>query len=178
MGTWLVFDSERAPNQFMLDAYFQALDEFTTEQIEYAFSVAIKTLKFFPRPVELLEILNGPQNLIEDTAQVQAGIVLNTIKRVGGGQSVSFEDPVTTAVINNSFGGWVQLCSTLKSDQEGWFLKDFSKAYQIYTRQGMKEIGHLPGRIEINNTARGFYAHVPAPIEIGDFEGKPNRIEH
>ena len=81
-------------------------------------------------------------------------------------------DPVTAAVIQQSFDGWVQLCQDSRTNDEKWFRKDFVRMYQAFARQKIQHAGHLPGLIEKSNTARGFVDHVPAPALIGDLEPK------
>lgn len=166
MGCWMVFNTDKVPNDFMIDAYHNVLREYSEEEINIAFSMAIKTLKFFPKPVELIELISGPTEDLESRAVIQANEVLNTIKRVGGGQSVKFADPVTNAVVRQTFGGWVQLCSELLIDQEKWFLKDFAAAYRAFKKGNITDTEHLPGQIELHNGARGFA--FPEPKLIGE----------
>lgn len=169
-----LYDKELS--EFSIAAYFETLKGYSIEDVEHAISHAMGTLKFFPKPVELIEIITGggAQN-IEDRAQAQALKVLETVRRVGGYSSVQFSDPVTTAVVKQGFGGWSKLCAELLEDQEKWWLKDFTKIYQAYTRQGMKEHGHLAGHTEIANSAKG-YEFAP-PILIGgedEYKKLPN----
>lgn len=134
------------------DIYWKALKPYSDMQCEKAFNLSISTFKFFPKPAELVELIQNEGGSLEDVAVVQAGIVLEKIKRVGGYASIQFDDPVTNAVIQTGFGGWPKLCGELLSDQEKWFLKDFARIYQAYSRQGIKQIEHLPGRIEVENS--------------------------
>lgn len=174
-GTLCVtFDKE--PSELLINVYFEALSYFPIEQIEKAISQAIATLKFFPKPVELIDIAAGGGGRLEDIAEVEAGRVLNAVRRHGHYASVKFEDPVTNAVILRSFGGWVTLARDMRSDQQKWFLKDFAKAYQAYARQGIKDGGHLPGQIEIENRVRGYQEFIPEPVKVNN-RVSMNRIE-
>lgn len=136
-------------------AYFQALASYPIKDVKNALSSAITTLKFFPKPSELIEFCNCSGGKVEDLAIVQAGSVLNAIKRIGRYQTVRFSDPVTAAVIKTHFGGWAKLCNEQKSENENWFLKDFADAYRAYAKQGKKCFEALPGVIEIENSANG-----------------------
>ncbi len=48
-----------------------------------------------------------------------------------------------------------------------WFLKDFVRTYQAYSRQGIEYKGHLAGQIETDNSARGYDNCIPEPLAIG-----------
>ena len=139
----------------LMDIYSEALSGYSIEQIEYAINQAAIKCRFFPRPVELIEFITGGSTDIPDRAVSEAALVLTAVKRVGAYRSVSFRDPVTTAVIVFSFGGWVKLCNSLKSEDEKWFLKDFEKAYAAFSRQGMGVAGTLSGMIDMENSAKG-----------------------
>ena len=156
--------------------YFKALEKFSIEEVEAAFSNAHVNCKWFPKPVELIELIQGGPENLSDRAEVEAGKVLQAIKSHGAYLSVQLDDPVTAAVIQQGFGGWIKLCEDLKADSEKWFRKDFVKIYQAYARQGIKYDGHLAGLIEAENTTRGFTAHIPEPVLIG-YDDKPKRIQ-
>jgi len=162
--------------EFGLELRFRALTEFKIEQLESACLHLLKTRKYTKMPT-VAEILEGIHGDTDDWAAIEAVQVLKAIKQIGGGQSVTFGDLVTMSVIKNSFGGWVQLCTTLKGDDEKWFLKDFAKAYRVHSRSGMKETEHLPGIVETENGSRGYITHIPAPISIEGLTGN-REIEH
>lgn len=171
LGTaWEVFNPGKEISRILVGAYFKALVQYGIEQIEQAIGETIGKGKFFPKPVEIIEHLAGS---LPDVAMVQATQVLETIKRHGAYASVVFDDPVTMAVIQRVFGGWEKLCSDLMADQEKWFLKDFEKSYQAFSRQRIEYNGTLPGIIERKNTSEGY--DYPPPTAIGEME-KVRRI--
>jgi hypothetical protein len=166
LSAWEVLDrSEKEPSDLKIDGYRTAMESFTIEQIETAFSRAMVECVWFPMPKELLELIHGSRQEIEDIGQVEACKVLEAVKRIGGYQSVRFSDPVTTAVIQQGFGGWVQLSNDLgtKGNDEKWFIKDFAAMYSAFRRQGRAVHGHLSGRFEIENTANGRLEFLPEP---------------
>lgn len=163
---------EKIPSDILTAAYYRALGKHNIHEIEGAISRAIVECKFFPKPVELLEIISGKA---ADIAEVEAGKVLLAIKYHGGGQSVVFDNATTQAVIVNGLGGWVKMCADLKACDEKWFSKDFVRIYQAYANQGVVHYGHLPGRIEMENSASGYLENIQEPIAIGDME-KAKRI--
>lgn len=158
--------SDKEPSQAKLDGYYESLKDYPIEKIETAFSNAIGTLKFFPVPAELLELIDGGTQQIEDTAQVESIKVINAIKHHGAYQTVKFTDPVTAAVIETGFGGWVRICSDLAERDEKWFLKDFVRLYQVFKRRNMGNNKALQGIIESENGIRGFKDHIPLPVSV------------
>lgn len=156
------------------DAYWIALKQYPDDACRHAFDMAVATCKFFPKPAELIEIIVGRGGSVEDVAQIEAGKVLDAIKRIGGYQSVCFDDAITQAVIVQGFGGWEKMCSELKSDGEMWFRKDFVKIYGSYSRMGFKITGHLAGRSEISCCSKGIEYGEDIRI-IGDID-KANKV--
>jgi hypothetical protein len=108
----------------------------------------------------------------------EATKVLNAVKRIGGYQSIQFNDPVTAAVVQEGFGGWPALCRDLLENgakggiEEQWFLKDFAKMYSAFIRQNRRLIGHLPGVHEISNTALGYQDEEHKVVLINDGHGQ------
>lgn len=161
-----VFDKQISP--IVIRAYFQALKPYSVEEVEGAISQAIVSCKFFPRPAELIDLITGGTENLSDRAEVEVSKILQAVRHEGAYKSIQFDDPVTTAVIQQGFGGWIKLCDELRSDAEKWFRKDFIQMYGAYSRQGISYNGHLAGLIEADNTTRGFTDSVPDPVLIGD----------
>lgn len=104
-----------------------------------------------------------------DKAEVEAGKVLDAIGRHGSYASVVFDDAVTQAVIVQAYGGWVKLCQACGVEEsESWFRKNFAKTWAAYSRQGVKQSGHLPGLFEITNSGNGYHEHIDPPKLVGD----------
>ncbi len=151
------------------DIYWGAIKKFSDEQCKIAFNRALVQCKFFPKPVEIIELM-AEGGKLEDVAQLQADIVINAIRRVGHYQSVKFKDTTTTAVIQNCYGGWLKMCNELLEASEHWFRKDFIKYYQAYSRQNITSNEILYGYVYLENTANGFEEYVPEPILIDGFD--------
>ena len=148
---------------------FKLLEQFDFTEVRQAALSVMATRKYtsMPTPADFLEHISG--GAAEDKAEVEAGKVLTAIGRHGGYASVVFDDPVTQAVILQAYGGWPKLCADCGVEEsEHWFRKNFAKTWAAYSRQGVKQSGHLPGIIEITNHGKGFYEHIPAPQLVGD----------
>jgi len=157
-----IFD--KRVSETLTKVYFKALQKFSISEVEKAISSAITSCKFMPKPVELIELMGGG---IEDVARVQATKVFEAVARVGGYESVCFDDPITMAVIEKGYGGWNRLCNEALDDNRKWDLIEFEKLYKSYHAQDIKKYGHLPGRHEISNNAHG-HLDMPKPRLIGD----------
>ena len=146
---------------------FKALQAFELADIERAAMSLIANRKYtsMPTVADFLEHLGGGS--LDDKAEVEAGKVLQAVSAVGGYQSVVFDDPVTQAVIQQTFGGWARLCRESSLKEEKWWRRDFIHAYGSYARQGISLSGYLPGQCEIDNSAGVFSREIPAPVAVG-----------
>ena len=148
---------------------FKLLEQFDLSEVEQAALSVMATRKYtsMPTPADFLEHIGGGS--AEDKAEVEAGKVLSAIGKHGAYASVVFDDPVTQAVIVQAYGGWPKLCADCGVEEsEHWFRKNFAKTWAAYSRQGVKQFGHLPGIFEITNLSNGFYEHLESPKAIGD----------
>ena len=152
---------------------FKLLEQFSFAEVQNAALSIMATRKYtsMPTPAEFLEHIGG--GAAEDKAEVEAGKVLVAIGRHGAYASVVFDDAVTQAVIVQAYGGWPKLCvesgpGCEKGESEHWFRKNFAKTWAAYSRQGVKQSGHLPGLFEISNHSNGYLEHIAPPKLVGD----------
>ena len=148
---------------------FRLLEQFDFAEVEKAALSVMATRKYtsMPTPADFLEHIGGGS--AEDKAEVEAGKVLDAIGRHGSYASVVFDDAVTQAVIVQAYGGWVKLCQACGVEEsESWFRKNFAKTWAAYSRQGVKQSGHLPGLFEITNSGNGYHEHIDPPKLVGD----------
>ena len=148
---------------------FALLEQFGYAEVRKAALSIMATRKYttMPTPADFLEHISGGS--AEDKAEVEAGKVLDAIGRHGGYASVVFDDAVTQAVIVQAYGGWVKLCQDCGVEEsEHWFRKNFARTWAAYSRQGVKQSGHLPGLFEITNCSNGYHEHAGPPKLVGD----------
>ena len=148
---------------------FKLLEQFSLPEVEKAALSIMTSRKYtsMPVPADFLEHISGGS--AEDKAEVEAGKVLAAIGRHGAYASVVFDDAVTQAVIVQAYGGWVKLCQDCGVEEsEHWFRKNFARTWAAYSRQGVKQSGHLPGLFEIANCSNGYHEHVDPPKLVGD----------
>ena len=87
--------------------YYRVLEQFPAAQVVEAIEKSISMLKWFPKPVEILEVLNGDP---EEKAIKAWTILQFAVGTIGTYRSVLFEDPKMCAVIK-FFGGWEEIGS-------------------------------------------------------------------
>ena len=160
---------ELSPN--LIEMYFKSLERFSIEEVEKAFSRAFTETKWFPKPMDIIEFITGKGGNIDDIAMVEADKVINAMRHVGAYKSVMFDDPVTSAVINQGYGGWIKICNERMEDDNKWFRIEFIKIYKAYAARGVKYTGKLIGIHEDSNLQLGYEMEVQEPVLIG-FEDK------
>jgi hypothetical protein len=140
--------------------YWQVLDRFSDDQVERAILESISTLKFFPKPAELIELIEGKS---EEKSLVAWDELLTAIQRHGSYASVRFEDAKITKAVE-LMGGWLELCS-MTEDETKFRRAEFQKIYS--SLRGEFPPKTLAGRYELDNAMRGFHSAIPDPIMIG-----------
>jgi len=162
---------EKRPSTALTEIYWTSLKPFTDEQCKKAFNEVILSSRFFPKPVDIIETIRGTQGNRATEAWTE---VLGALRKKGAYSSVKFNDPAIHTTIE-AMGGWIELGNMLVGDEK-WKQKEFEKLYPIMERRG----GHseyLAGRIEINNSAKGFTKHIPETELIGEVEKKPEKVK-
>lgn len=95
------------------EAYFLALSDLDIEDIEGAVKDAIRTLRFFPKPVELRDLILG-------SAQQNAEEAWHTLKyevrRVGYIGKPKL-DAVSQYAVDAAMGGWRYVCTHLPAEE-------------------------------------------------------------
>jgi hypothetical protein len=66
-----------------------------------------------------------------------------------------------------ALGGWVKICA-MPEEEFKWAEKDFLKIYPAFSGRSVKAPMKLIGIFEQQNSARGFFDHIPEPVYIGD----------
>ena len=56
---------DKTPSNLLIEIYWKSLQPFTDDQCNQAFSQAVSTCKFFPKPVELIEFITGSPNQVQ-----------------------------------------------------------------------------------------------------------------
>lgn len=150
-------------------AYFEALADLPLVAVSAALTQARRTLRFFPKPVEIREVLVGS---VEDRAREAWRRVLGALEHVGTYESVDFGDPVTHAVLE-ALGGWSQAWAWDRA--EGPELlgleRDFVSLYRLYAERGSGRTppAALLGQHALHNRQLGaaLRGEIPAEAAVG-----------
>jgi len=150
----------------VLRLWWAALEEFSIEEVRHGITRYVRSPdsgSFAPMPADIIRMIEGGAG---DRGMLAWGKVMEAIKRVGGWQSVCFDDPIIHCVLED-MGGWPKLCST-EGDEMSFRAADFAKRYRAYAERGTPErfAPYLTGRHETSNRIGGFKA--PTPMLIGD----------
>lgn len=160
----------RTLSKLLTDLYWKVLEPFTDEQCEAAFKEIIYTGKFFPKPHDFIEALQGSKKNKATEIWIE---VLSAVERIGNYQSVKFPDPVTHSIIQ-AMGGWPQLCM-MESDEVKWKQKEFERLHEVIAGRGGDHPDYLPGTHEIENFKAG-HDYQSSIVRIGFVKKEKNMM--
>lgn len=82
----------------------------------------------------------------DERALVAWNCVLDAVARVGGYETVQFDDPVIHAAINAiaGQGGWSALCDEESEKLRTWKRKEFIETYKAFLVTGIRPESHKP----------------------------------
>ena len=156
----VTFDKEIT--EMLSEIYWNVLKEMDIKSFIYACSMAVKTLKFFPKPIELLEIINGSP---QDKSLMALLKVEKAISNHGYYYSVEFDDPLIHLTVEN-MGGWMQICCITIDDWK-YRKQEFINIYNSLSKRPVSEnIPKLTGFFEQDNRDRGYLSDIPKTILI------------
>lgn len=141
-------------SEMRMEAYRMALADYDMAAIERACKSAMTSLKFFPKPVELIELIEGNA---EDRAN-QAWGTLYAATTDSGYSSVRFLDPAAAVAVDAVFQGWIQACQVLSqcsSEMLAHYRNHFIKQYVAARRNRRDVETYRPGLSELSMRVDG-----------------------
>lgn len=136
------------------DAYFDALRDHSIEALAAACQTAVRRCKFFPRPAELREFIEGST---EDRAALAWAAVMRAVVEVGCYESVDFGDRAIHGAIE-AMGGWAaeawQL-ERLDAKDLGFKEAEFRRLYRALSQRPERGPARLVGIHEAENRLTG-----------------------
>jgi hypothetical protein len=144
-------------SELRAEAYFDALSDLGILDVLGAMRTAIRTSKFFPRPVEIREQIEGnPQ----DRAELAWNAVLRLVRRVGYYGKPDWPDEPTKRAALELFGGWPALCEQLPAGGPELLgiAKGFKASYVAYAHRDLSDVAQLT-RAEATRLLEDVYAH-------------------
>lgn len=172
---------ERKLSDGVMELYFKALADMTAEQACRACEIAAVSIKFFPKPVELREIiLSSP----DDRALLAWQALQVAYKRVGYWDSIYIYDAQTAGAMKRVFGGWVQFSEAVKNLSDEMLQakrKEFMSTFRAL--EGRAEKGeYFAGQFECQNRetvstwTRGTLANNVFTQEVGYLQDNELRV--
>jgi hypothetical protein len=171
-------------NPQLVEIYFRALANWPIERIAAAVDEAVRTLKFFPKPAKLIELIEGSPADRAERAWQQFWLAL-----ILGGtyRSLYCEDGTLAETIRRLYGSWADAWNIPRpeSDPPGHQIhhKNFVSTYRDLARQRQRWEPYLIGKFEAENlaTMSTWTRGIPAeplvtylPVD-GDPEARPLR---
>jgi len=150
-------------SEMITTVYLNIFEKYEYKQLESAFDSLLKTAKFFPKPVEIIEAIVGGK---EDRSLTAWSKVISAVKKYGSYTSIDFSDPLIVRAIT-LIGGWSLICGTNSSEMV-WTQKEFERIYKnlIASRFSGKDTVVI-GHIEASNRLNNYLDSIPATIKIG-----------
>ena len=121
---------------------FDALNQYSIEQVTEAATIIVRTRKYttMPVPADFIEAINGNPDEIAD---IQKAVVMEAYNRYNPRQK--FKDPITQGVIDKI--GWAKLGQVNKSEVP-FLLNDFRNMYKSFNTSISRELISAPDRFQ------------------------------
>ena len=147
---------DKKSTTIMILGYFTALENFSIEQTEKAISKAIGSCKFFPKPVELIEIITGGQKQLQNNAEIEVDKILCHLRQYGAGKHPELSDPISRHLMTKRWPYQSWAIMVLESELV-WFKKEFITAYNAYSDSDLQI---FQNEIEYNGEVRKLIAGI------------------
>jgi hypothetical protein len=132
--------------------YFEALSDLTIEQAVQALNLAVKTCRFFPKPVEIRELAMGDSEVVTERAWLEFRAAQ---RRVGGYSDVTFADGALARAIEAMFDRWDLACwAELSPEMWASKRKEFGRVYGVMCAETAAGPMTLEGYCSRNNRLR------------------------
>lgn len=148
LGLGEVFDKQ--VSEVLLSIYWEALKPYPWKKVKDALNKAVVTCRFFPKPADIVDFINGADKT-EEQAERAWATLLDAIKRYGPYMSVTFEDGRIARCIE-LMGGWEEV-NSWKTSELQFRRKDFLSIYRSLPEMGPAKVF---GILEKENSARDF----------------------
>lgn len=157
-GLGELFDKSMSPA--LVGIYWGALQKYTDEEVRAAFTTAGLTCRWFPKPVELIELIDGNP---EDRIALAWTQLRDACESVGAYSTVSFDDPGLIAVIED-WGGWQEVCHLPYEDWQ-YRQKQFRAIYRANMRSPRARKTFI-GAHDASNAEAGYLDEMSEPKQI------------
>jgi hypothetical protein len=161
----------------MVKIYFEAFDDLTYEQFDYAAKHIMKYRTItgtFPLIAEFYQAVEEAGcGTKEDRALLAWSKLKWAIENHGYYSSVCFDDPNIHHTIE-ALGGWLKITDAANKDwlesEMVWRQKDFIQLYKTCLKQNREAKPYLVGSIEADNEGK-YLEHIPPVVKISGEPG-------
>jgi hypothetical protein len=128
-------------SQARMEIYFGALSDLELSAVRAAANIHVRTQKFFPRPSDLRESVQGN---INDHAELAWNAIRALVRRVGyynTPKDTDWPDEATKRAALELYGGWGALCSRLPAEGPEMLgaAKLFKATYLAYAGRELRD---------------------------------------
>lgn len=129
----------------LVTLYHQILEPYLIDEIERALKVLCETQGFFPKPNEIIDIINihrdPPGPSVKARAQQQWRVILQQVGKHGSYHPPKFSDPITQHLVSTQFR-WPYLCEMNESNED-WEQRRWCDAFELAVElyADLKQIG-------------------------------------
>lgn len=158
----------------LMDIYFNSLQGYEIDDVTKAFSAHLVCAKhgtFFPKPADLVRIMDIGQPSTEERAELVWMTIEKKISSIGAYGTLKLDDLQALAAVK-SLGSWRDLCHT-DIDKLQWKRKEFIAAYANFENTPIEALPHhLAGMIEADRTKKasdkpaGFLSAMKKQLEV------------
>lgn len=145
----------REINEVVIGVYFEALQDFSIEDIDQAGKRLMETWDkpgMLPTPAQFRQTIQGdPKSRSHEALE----LLMRAMERSGSYKSVSFQDQSLIVAIEH-YGGWPEICAEvreLRSQDQSYWEHNFREVYQSAFRMSRKpRKAYLEGVFERHNS--------------------------
>jgi hypothetical protein len=131
-----VFSKELSSS--MVEIYWEILKKYKDAEVLHAFEVIFKKNIFFPKPAELINIIEKNKLSVDEKALSQANKVVSLVRKIGSYSKPRFNDEITSYIMKNNYN-WSLFCVNLTEKDVVFFKKDFVALYKLYSKNENKQ---------------------------------------
>lgn len=138
-------------SQAQITAYFGALRKYELESVVRAINEALITLRWFPKPVELIDLIEGAPS--EQSLQAWH-LVTDAIQRGGYYSSLYTDNPLIAFAIRRTFTSWMEAANELPAASSPTYTslsKRFMAAFDLAKKQPAPVDCYFLGFYEMQN---------------------------
>ncbi|MCP4599209.1 MAG: hypothetical protein GY847_01505 [Proteobacteria bacterium] len=147
----------------MMKFWWRLFEKYGGDEIEKAFLLHIESSRFFPKPADIIELIQGNT---DDRAALAWDELLDGFRYAGSYASVVFADRRIMQIVLEMWGGWHTACQE-RDDELRFRRKDFMQLYRALSTRSEDECPRfLLGRTEADNAQKNTPDEIPPRMMI------------